>query len=152
MSNNTIEIRNFRESDAAHVSTLIRRCWEELVLGDYDPKGIQIQIEETRPEKLIELNDTVKFFVAERGEIIAGFGGYDNELVRLMFVSPEFQRKGIGSLILKCILADANRQGIKKLECNSTIYAVPFYLKHGFIEKGEVDFKNIYFKRMLIKL
>jgi N-acetylglutamate synthase-like GNAT family acetyltransferase len=152
MNRNEIKIRRFRESDAMGVSKLIHRCWEEMDLGDYDQKGIRLQIESTEPEKLVELSKNITFFVAEHENNVAGFGGHDQELVRLLFVTPEYQRKGIGSSLLEMILNHAREKGIKKLECNSTIYAVPFYAKNGFLEKGAVDFKIIHFSRMSIEI
>ena len=152
MSQKEISIRRFIESDASHASSLIRYCWESMHLGDYEAEGIASQLESTTPEKLFALMESTKLYVAERnGEIIA-FGGFDKERVRLLFIHPEFQRNGIGTLLLNKIISDARNDGLTRLDCNSTIYAVPFYLKNGFTPGEIVDFGSIYFRVMTVEL
>ncbi len=147
-----ITIRQFKHSDASASSALIRSCWETMRLGDYAVEGIALQIEGTTPEKLVELSGSTKFYVAAEDGAIVGFGGYNKEKIRLFFVKPGFQRRGIGSRILDKVLSDARNEGIQRLECYSTIYAEPFYLRHGFVKEGVVDFTTIHFYRMSVSL
>jgi GNAT superfamily N-acetyltransferase len=146
------DIRQFKHSDAAASSALIRSCWETMRLGDYDVEGIALQIAGTTPGKLVELSGSTKFYVAEEKKAIVGFGGYNKEKIRLVFVKPGLQRRGIGSLILDRVLSDARNEGIQRLECYSTTDAEPFYMRHGFIKEGIVDFTTIHFCRMSVSL
>lgn len=145
-------VREFKGSDAEAASALIRRCWTTMRLGNYDERGIHTQIEGTTPDKLKELASSTRFYVAEHNGELVGFGGFDKERARLLFVQPESQRKGIGSSVLRRTLADARRQGIARLMCNSTTFAEPFYRKHGFVKKGMLDFGTIHFVQMAIEL
>jgi predicted GNAT family N-acyltransferase len=46
--------------------------------------------------------------------------------------------RGIGSLILKRLLEEARRRGVRKPYLHAQVQAVTFYEKHGFAREGDV--------------
>jgi GrpB-like predicted nucleotidyltransferase (UPF0157 family)/GNAT superfamily N-acetyltransferase len=145
-------LRGFRDADAPAVSALIRRCWTMMRLGPYPHEGIRVQLAGTTPERLRETARTTFFLVAVLDGRVVGFGGHDRTHVRLLFVEPAFQRRGIGALLLSRVLEHARREGVAALECNSTTYAVPFYARHGFRRQGTLVHCGVRFTQMSIRL
>jgi GNAT superfamily N-acetyltransferase len=102
------------------------------------------------------------YFVAEaeapEGLVLAGCGGWskrktlfgadkgpgrepelldpatDAAKVRAIFVHPEFARRGLGSLILARVEAEARAAGFQKFEMGSTLTGVPLYRLKGYVE------------------
>ncbi len=81
-------------------------------------------------------------FVAEEGDIIAGFGELEiNGHIDRFYCHKNFQRQGIGTLILTQIKSKAQDLGINKLLTEASITARHFFETHGFmmIRKQEVE-------------
>ncbi|MBE9095646.1 GNAT family N-acetyltransferase [Tychonema sp. LEGE 07203] len=81
-------------------------------------------------------------FVAEEGDKIAGFGELEaNGHIDRFYCHQDFQRQGVGRLILAQIDAKARNLGIKKLFTEASITAKPFFENKGFIvvKKQEVE-------------
>ncbi|MEK3982837.1 GNAT family N-acetyltransferase [Paenibacillus sp. FSL K6-3166] len=89
-------------------------------------------------------------FGAFDGDKLVGFGvlahmirGYDNDSLKidLMYVTREYRRKGIGSLIMESLSTVAIEKGAKHLYISSTETesAVKFYTSHGSAITSEID-------------
>ena len=81
-------------------------------------------------------------FVAEEGEKIAGFGELEaSGHIDRFYCHQDFQRQGVGRLILKQIESKAQDLGINKLFTEASITARPFFESQGFIaiRKQEVE-------------
>ncbi len=81
-------------------------------------------------------------FVAEEGAKIAGFGELEtNGHIDRFYCHQDFQRQGVGKLILKQIESKAQDLGLKKLFTEASITARPFFASQGFIviRKQEVE-------------
>jgi len=75
--------------------------------------------------------------------------------VSLLFVAPEFQRRGIAKELLRQALqiCRANAPGLSEISVNSSSYAAPIYEKLGFRRAGERQVRNgIGFIPMVLKL
>lgn len=64
--------------------------------------------------------------------------------VRAIFVHPEFVRKGLGSLILTRVEAEARAAGFSRFEMGSTLTGVPLYRLRGYVavEQIQVPLEN----------
>jgi GNAT superfamily N-acetyltransferase len=62
----------------------------------------------------------------------------DAAKVRAIFVHPSFARRGLGSLILARVEAEARAAGFRKLEMGSTLTGVPLYKLRGYLEVGRI--------------
>lgn len=62
--------------------------------------------------------------------------------IHRVYVLPEYQRKGIGTALMKFVEAEAKRKGIKKLwlfTLEKAYWAVNFYKKLGYKIAGKVE-------------
>lgn len=74
----------------------------------------------------------------------------------MLFVNPDFSRRGVASQLLEWAEAEARRVDSAMLSTNASKTAVPFFLDHGFaIEREQtvtvrgVDFVNFRMFRSL---
>ena len=64
-----------------------------------------------------------------------------------LYVQPEFQKRGIGSQVMKRLLADADRQGVPvTVGALKESAANRFYQRHGFVQTGKGEW-DIYYTR-----
>ncbi|KAF8888262.1 acyl-CoA N-acyltransferase, partial [Infundibulicybe gibba] len=101
------------------------------------------------------------FWVAEAGEqdsgnrIIVGCVGLDHSLgdgprsaqLRRMAVSPTYQRRGIGAMLVRTLIAHARRQHIHSIVLSSNMYqgpAMSMYRKLGWVEEGRFIVPKIF--------
>ena len=70
--------------------------------------------------------------------IISLFQNGDDFQFRKVAVDPSAQNMGIGSMMLNYITDFALSEGGKRLWCNARLTSIPFYLKHGFTQKGKI--------------
>jgi len=60
--------------------------------------------------------------------------GVDAAKVRAIFVHPDFARRGLGSLILARVEAEAAAAGFRRYEMGSTLTGVALYTLKGYVE------------------
>ena len=119
-------IRRFKSDDFFQVLKIVYETLPE----QYNPH-IFIQTYETFPNA---------FWIAEKKSKIIGFilgaKTYDETAIILIFnVVKEYQRMGIGSLLLRRFLREMTLCNIKKVELQvrvDNMRALNFYKKHGF--------------------
>src|SRR5580692_7822595 len=58
----------------------------------------------------------------------------DAAKVRAIFVHPQFARRGLGTLILARVEAEARAAGFRRYEMGSTLTGVPLYRLKGYVE------------------
>jgi GNAT superfamily N-acetyltransferase len=58
----------------------------------------------------------------------------DAAKVRAIFVHPDYARRGLGSLILARVEAEAAAVGFRRYEMGSTLTGVPLYRLKGYVE------------------
>lgn len=82
------------------------------------------------------------FYVAvyESENRILGIAGLDMNEIRLLFVSPEHRRSGIGRALLEFIRSMVPGIPFPDIFVYSSIEGREFYRAFGFLEKGPVDF------------
>jgi GNAT superfamily N-acetyltransferase len=68
----------------------------------------------------------------------------DAAKVRAIFVHPAFARRGLGSLLLAHVEAEARAAGFQRFEMGSTLTGVPLYRLKGYVEveRIAVSLKN----------
>ena len=63
----------------------------------------------------------------------------DAAKVRAIFVHPAFARRGLGTLILVHVEAEARAAGFARYEMGSTLTGVPLYSLKGYREVGRIE-------------
>lgn len=98
---------------------------------------------------------TIKYFVATDGRNMAGLiktreGAVPDLIdapsaleVQQLYVSVDFQRRGVGALLMDSAMAEAQRReiaGVWLSVWTEADWATGFYLKYGFTSRGEIAF------------
>jgi len=99
----------------------------------------------TKEELLREMKN-IEFYVYElEGKIIgvSGLSIEDREIgvVRRVYVLPEYQRRGIGTALLRHIENIAKRRGLRTLKIRTSekaFWAISFYRKLGYKMTGKI--------------
>ena len=139
-------IRRFRKEDNAELSEVITETLRTTNIKDYSPEFIEKEILFFTPKKLIERATWVHFYVVCEDEKIIGCGGIgaywgkeDESSLFTIFVSPEYQGKGIGRKIIETLEQDECFLRAKRVEIPASITAVGFYKKMGYSYKNGID-------------
>ena len=136
-----INYRLFTKEDSEAVIDLWRRC-ELIVPWNAPEKDIL---------RKLSVNDDL-FILAEekRGIIASAMGGYDGHrgYIYYLAVLPEFQKKGVGSEILKKIETKLLNNGCPKINLfvrNTNLKVQAFYKKN----KYKIQESQVYGKRLI---
>lgn len=131
-------IRQFRDTDAAACSQLICDCLQ----NDQSLAPIlrQKMREQETPEMMLKRAGLFYIAVYESEDRILGIAGIDMNEIRLLYVSPESQRRGIGRMLWDHIRPMAPGALFPDIFVYSSLQAVGFYKTCGFTEKGPYDF------------
>jgi len=155
-------LRLATEEDIAALDALIEASVRGLQAGDYSQAQIEGSLGTVLGLDTQLIRDGT-FFVAEavagdQERRLAGCGGWskrktlfgadrgpgrepelldpamDAARVRAIFVRAEFARRGLGTLILARVEAEARAAGFKRFEIGSTLTGVPLYRLRGYVE------------------
>jgi predicted GNAT family N-acyltransferase len=113
--------RQFAYSLRSSVFVVEQGVPEDMELDEYDPNAVHV--------------------VAKKDNKIIGTGRYVAEETKArigrMAVDKEYRGKGVGTGVLKKLEEVASSQGLKESYLHSQLHARDFYLKHGYVERGE---------------
>lgn len=138
-----MRVRTYEIGDTKQIVKLFYDTVHEVNIRDYT----KAQVDAWAPADIDiaswTKNLSSKFtFVAEEGETIAGFGQLEADgHIDCFYCHKDFQRQGIGKIILEQIDAKAKSLGIEKLYTEASVTAKPFFESEGFIviRKQEVE-------------
>jgi putative acetyltransferase len=116
-----------------HVSAIREGC-----ASFYDPEQIAVWISGGSVSRYLEPIATQVFLVAVAGEEVVGFSQLAPELGEVcgVFVRPDRIGQHIGSALLEAVEAAARARALPRLHLQSTLNAVPFYERHGYVSDG----------------
>jgi GNAT superfamily N-acetyltransferase len=155
-------LRLATEDDIAVLHRLIEASVRGLQAEDYTPAQIEGALGTVLGLDTQLIRDKT-YFIAETSDesgrtVLAGCGGWskrktlfgadrgpgrepdlldpqtDAAKVRAIFVHPDFARRGLGSLILARVEAEAAAAGFRRYEMGSTLTGVPLYRLKGYAE------------------
>jgi N-acetylglutamate synthase-like GNAT family acetyltransferase len=133
-----IMIRPFRSEDAQSCCDLIQTCL------DFDPSispSLLKKLRETEsPKTILERAKLFYLAVYEVEAKIVGLAGLDLNEIRLMHVSPQRWRTGIGRALLNHLKAMTPASFFIEIFVYSSLAAADFYKAQGFSEKGPASF------------
>ena len=139
-------IRPFVEPDATAVQNIIHRGLREINGKDYPAELIEEYCACFTLEKIKSQADTAHMYVALADEKIVGTGSiapYQNSknesILLTIYVLPEMIGQGIGSAIINALEQDEYFLRANRIEIPSSITAVKFYEKLGYIPKNGVE-------------
>jgi len=138
-----MKIRTYEIGDTEKIVKLFYDTVHEVNIRDYTTAQVDAWAPADTDIQTWMQSLSSKFtFVAEEGDTIAGFGELEiNGHIDRFYCHKDFQRQGVGTLILKQIQSKAKHLGLKKLFTEASITAQPFFESQGFIviRKQEVE-------------
>ena len=93
-------------------------------------------------------------FLAEFGSRPVGFTTLAPDgHVNMLFVRGEAHRRGVGSALLRAVLAAADEAGIPRLYAETNPFSLPVFRRAGFAQVGteEVELRGERFTRSLVE-
>lgn len=129
-----ITIRQYTASDASALTSLFHSSVREIASRDYTAS----QIREWAPDRIDEMRFGQKCasrptWVAEVEGRIAGFSDLEPDgHVDMLYVHPEFQRRGVARALLKHIEEVARATALPRLYTEASITARPVFEAVGF--------------------
>lgn len=143
-------VRPSGKADLARIDALLARSYPILLRDAYPPSVLVTAlplISKAQPR----LVDSGTYFVVADGDDIVGAGGWTRAApgtqvgnrattghIRHVVTDYRRVREGIGQLLMTHVIQSAKASGISRMECLSTIMAVPFYASCGFAEHGPI--------------
>ena len=146
----SLDIRPARPDDLTEVDALFARSYPALLKGHYPPSVLVTAIPLIAKAQPALLATGTYFVVTGDNGQILGAGGWTGVApgtgrrqirighVRHVVTDHRAVRRGIGKALMNEIIQSARNHGVKRLECLSTLMAVPFYAACGFEEDGPV--------------
>ena len=133
--------------EAAAVSDLVWKVFEEFEAGDYKQEGIDEFKKYIDPEYLATrvADGTLSVLCCKSGgETVGVIAIKDDRHISLLFVRKEDQRKGIARTLVEMALRMCKRINphLREITVNSSPYAVGIYEKLGFEHTGPEQEKN----------
>jgi predicted N-acetyltransferase YhbS len=140
-----LRIRRFRPEDARACSRIIRQNHCRFAAFEDGLETAKKLSRGNSPKALLKKSNRRTFFVAVQEERIVGLAGYEKNEVKTVFVDLKMHGQGVGSKLLKHILAVLARQGKRKIVLMSSVVAEDFYKKFGFrrVRKKTIDWEGV---------
>jgi putative acetyltransferase len=130
-----MHIRPATEADVDCILELHVRSIREICSRDYTPEQIEAWVGPKRPEHYLDSIRGKRLVVAEVDGRLAGFGDFDgtkNE-IRLVYVSPDFQRQGVGRAIFLWIRDEMRARGFAKAWLDASLTSLEYYKAMGCV-------------------
>lgn len=71
------------------------------------------------------------------GVLDTDYSDDDAAVLNAVYVKPKHRGRGLGSAITREAIAQAQKEGLKRINLNATDMATKMYKKHGFVTKDE---------------
>lgn len=132
-----MEIRRATQEDLPEVAAVHQASILDLCAAHYSAVELPQWTNALRPDRYAELLMGREFYVAEENGHILGFGVLDlkESLINATYVSPKAVHRGVGRRLVEAMEAAASQAGVGRLQLNSTLNAVPFYERLGYVRK-----------------
>ncbi|REC95568.1 GNAT family N-acetyltransferase [Kushneria indalinina] len=157
MATDTLGIRDYRADDADITLALFQRAVREVAARDYTPAQLEAWaggIDRTLWAITLARQST---WLAMIDDTPAGFASLtDRGHLDMLFVSPDYQRRGVASALLSVVEQAAQRRGITRVTTEASLAGRPFFEARGFNvvtkqtmkRRGEV-LKNFWMEKVL---
>lgn len=140
-----ITLRPARLDDAEAISALVAALAEKFITPHYSATGAAVLLEGmTAEETRDRMQRGFRYTLAVEDGTIAGVVALkENAHLYHLFVAEPFQRRGIARMLWERVRDESLANGNPgRITVNSSRYAVPVYLRLGFVKDGGVAEKN----------
>jgi GNAT superfamily N-acetyltransferase len=144
MNQLSITLRTATAADIAGIDTLLARAYPRLLRADYPPSLLVMAVPRiARAQPDLVTSGTYHVATDEDGTILAAGGWTRNAPgggtampatghIRHVVTDDRVIRRGLGRALLTRVIEEARDHGMRRLDCYSTLTAVPFYHTLGF--------------------
>ena len=130
---NNIEFRPYKNNYCQGMINLFIDTVMNVNKKDYSPFQITAWIGQPTVTAWHPRFANAETIVAIYQNQIVGFGNLvDDELIDMLYIHKDFQRKGVGGRILQMLEQEARKNGSQKLLSDVAITAAPLFETHGF--------------------
>jgi molybdenum cofactor guanylyltransferase len=140
-----ITLRAATTDDAEAISQLVTESAVRFITPQYSATGAAVLLEGMTADQTRErMALGFRYIVAVEDNRIVGVAAIkDNSHLYHLFVAEPFHRRGIATRLWQQIKEEAMASGNPgRITVNSSSFAVPFYLKLGFVKDGGLTAKN----------
>jgi N-acetylglutamate synthase-like GNAT family acetyltransferase len=138
-----ISVREARFDDAGEVIEVVRDSITRLCVVDHhnEPALLHAWLANKTPENFrLWLSNPENYCIVAEADAICGVGLlHQSGEIRLLYVSPKVQRRGVGGALLAQLESQAREMGLSRLRLTSTAAARCFYDSMGYRDCGESE-------------
>ena len=136
-----LAIRRFRPGDLDDVYALVCETIETSYAAVYPPRVVDFFHQ--YHERAIVVSDAAggHTIVVRSDGMLVATGTRIGTTVRRVFVRPEWQRRGIGRLVMTELEAEALTDEVERLDLSAALPALEFYLRLGYEVVSEEDYE-----------
>ena len=155
-------IRAAVKDDYIEMDVVFRSSAQQLCVEAYGYDKVDAWVGQPCPERFVlgEKNGDEQYVLLLAGKVIC-FGAINvkKQLLDSLFVAPSHIGSGVGSELLEFLIERATKAGVKNLRLDSSLNAVNFYARNGFVEqrkseyitKNGVTLKSVIMERALCR-
>ena len=149
-----ISIRKAQAEDLSAIQTVARRTIDQCYRPFLGDESVDWYINSGESDKELA-HQLENCDVLLKGDVIAAFAIYFEDLIHLMMVDVDIHRTGLGSILLNHAEQQLRSQGLETLHLETfegNQQAINFYLKNGWTvvkkqKDEEFDFVRVFFKK-----
>lgn len=150
MTTPTLTIRTAAADDLAGIDAMLASSYPRLLRRDYAP-SVLVTVVPVMARAQPQLVSSGRYLVAEVDGRLVGAGGWSlapppggrpgrrRAHVRHVVTDYRAVRTGVGRRLMAAVMDAARTEGVRGMECLSTLTAVPFYVACGFSEVARLD-------------
>ena len=130
-----ITVRHATANDCAGILASHVAAIRELCAGDYSDTQLLTWSSRLTPDGYLPAIASHLFLVAEHHSQVIGFAEFapaSGEVIAV-YVHPRYSRQGVGTMLFQAVERHALEAGTHELYLSSSITAVPFYKRFGFL-------------------
>lgn len=134
-----MHVRPYTPADASPTLDVFRRAVRVTASADYSPEQIAAwSSDDIDPREWATQRLAASTVVAVDEGRVVGFSDVDARgYVDMMFVDPDFSRRGVGTLLLAAVVEVAALAGATELTADVSLTARGFFERHGFTVLAE---------------
>ncbi|MGY5779152.1 GNAT family N-acetyltransferase [Rhizobium sp. LEGMi135b] len=127
-------VKRYEPSDARATIDIFLRAIREVASKDYSPAQIAAWAKVDDPEIWAQYRASRPTWLAKDGSTPIGFTDLKSDgCLDMMFVSPDYQGKGVAGLLLATVENAARKQGFQRIFTEASLTARPFFERKGFV-------------------
>jgi putative acetyltransferase len=127
-------VRSYEPDDAEATIDIFLRAIREVASKDYNPAQISAWAKVDDAEIWAQYRASRPTWLAMDGSKPIGFTDLKSDgCLDMMFVSPDYQGKGVASLLLATVENAAREQRLQRIFTEASLTARPFFERKGFV-------------------